>query len=73
MQRLDAGRDDGFAGLQPLRQDDRVGIEKSAEGWDSEMLEYGWMQEHAGETYLLYNGNGFGRSGFGIARLAAWE
>lgn len=60
-------------GIDWERMDDRVGIEKSAEGWDSEMLEYGWMQEHAGETYLLYNGNGFGRSGFGIARLAAWE
>jgi hypothetical protein len=37
------------------------------------MMEYCWVQQHEGETYLLYNGNGFGRTGFGIARLAAWE
>lgn len=60
-------------GIRWERMDDRVGIEKSAEGWDSEMIEYGWMQEHAGETYLIYNGNGFGRSGFGMARLVSWE
>ncbi len=60
-------------GIHWERMDDRVGIERSASGWDSEMMEYCWIQQQAGETYLLYNGNGFGRSGFGIARLVAWE
>jgi hypothetical protein len=59
-------------GIQWQRMDDRVGIERSAAGWDSEMMEYCWLQRHGDETYLLYNGNGFGRSGFGIARLVSW-
>jgi hypothetical protein len=51
------------------RKDEQIGISRSAEGWDSEMIEYTYYHQHLGETYLLYNGNGFGRSGFGIARL----
>jgi hypothetical protein len=60
-------------GIHWQRMDDRVGIERSPTGWDSEMMEYCWLQTHGDQTYLLYNGNGFGRSGFGLARLAAWE
>lgn len=56
-------------GLQWTRMDDRVGIGRSQEGWDSEMLEYCYRYEHGGLTYLFYNGNGFGRSGFGYAVL----
>jgi hypothetical protein len=56
-------------GLSWQRRDERVGIAKSDNGWDSQMLEYCWMQEYRGNTYLLYNGNGFGQTGFGIARL----
>jgi hypothetical protein len=53
--------------------DDHVGIERSTSGWDSEMIEYAWLQRHGDETYLLYNGNGFGRSGVGLARLVSWD
>jgi hypothetical protein len=60
-------------GIHWERMDERVGIERSASDWDSEMIEYGWLQPHRGEHYLLYNGNGFGQSGFGMARLVAWE
>jgi hypothetical protein len=56
-------------GVSWRRSDESVGIERSGEGWDAEMIEYSSLHEHRGETYLLYNGNGFGRSGFGIARL----
>ena len=56
-------------GLSWERLDDRVGIAQSASGWDSEMIGYGWVQQQGEETYLLYNGNGFGRSGFGLAQL----
>jgi hypothetical protein len=47
-----------------------AGIDVSTEGWDSEMVEYPYVFDHAGERYMLYNGNGYGRSGFG---LAAWS
>jgi hypothetical protein len=59
-------------GIRWERMDDRVGIERSASGWDSEMMEYSWFQRHGEEAYLLYNGNGFGYSGFGMARLTSW-
>jgi hypothetical protein len=37
------------------------------DGWDSEMIEYPFVFEHDGLRYMLYNGNGYGRSGFGLA------
>jgi predicted GH43/DUF377 family glycosyl hydrolase len=38
-------------------------------GWDSEMVEYPFVFDHGGERYMLYAGNGFGKTGFGIAVL----
>jgi hypothetical protein len=45
------------------------GIARSNDGWDSQMIEYCWVERSDNETYLVYNGNGFGYSGVGIARL----
>lgn len=50
---------------------DAVGIDVSDEGWDSEMIEYPFVFEHRGERYMLYNGNGYGKTGFGLAILSA--
>lgn len=57
-------------GLTWSRRDDAGGLLPSTEGWDSEMVEYPWVFDHAGTRYMLYNGNGYGRTGVG---LAAWE
>ena len=46
------------------------GLMPSTSGWDSEMVEYPWVLDHAGSRYLLYNGNDYGRTGVG---LAIWE
>lgn len=46
---------------------DQAGIDVSRDGWDSEMIEYPFVFEHKGERYMLYNGNGYGRTGFGLA------
>jgi hypothetical protein len=48
---------------------DRAGIDVSAQGWDSEMICYPYVFDHAGRRWMLYNGNGFGASGFGLAVL----
>jgi hypothetical protein len=56
-------------GLHWTRLDDRVGIDVSPSGWDSEMIEYPCVFDHDGSRYMLYAGNAFGRSGFGIAVL----
>ncbi|WP_028448702.1 hypothetical protein [Chitinibacter tainanensis] len=45
------------------------GIDVSESGWDSEMVEYPFVFDHKGERYMLYNGNGFGKTGFGLAVL----
>ncbi len=52
-----------------VRDDDSAGIDVSDDGWDSEMLCYPHVFERDGQVYLLYNGNEFGRHGFGIAVL----
>ena len=57
-------------GLQWERRDEEAGIEPSSTGWDSEMIEYPYVFLHEGRRYMLYNGNGFGRTGIGLAVLA---
>jgi hypothetical protein len=54
-------------GLVWTRRDEEVGISRSETGWDSQMMEYCSVFEHKGNRFLLYNGNGFGQSGFGYA------
>lgn len=56
-------------GREWVRMDSRAGIGVSASGWDSEMIEYPFVFDHGGARYMLYNGNGYGKSGFGIAVL----
>ena len=52
-----------------IRRDDEVGIDVSSEGWDSEMICYPHVFDNFGTRYMLYNGNGYGRTGFGLAVL----
>jgi hypothetical protein len=51
------------------RDDEKAGIELSEDGWDSEMMCYPNIFSCNNNVYLLYNGNSFGRDGFGIAKL----
>jgi len=51
------------------RDDGNVGINVSETGWDSYMQCYPHVFEMDGEVYLMYNGNDFGRFGFGLAKL----
>lgn len=51
------------------RDDTKVGIDVSDDGWDSEMICYPHIVEANGRFFMFYNGNGFGRSGFGFAEL----
>lgn len=51
------------------RDESSTGIAFSEEGWDSDMMCYPHLFECDGKLYLLYNGNEFGRYGFGIAVL----
>jgi hypothetical protein len=52
-----------------IRNDSIAGIDVSETGWDSEMIEYPFVFDHKGERYMLYNGNDYGKTGFGLAIL----
>jgi len=52
-----------------IRNDEEVGIDVSNTGWDSEMICYPNVFEVNGMIYMLYNGNKFGKYGFGLAKL----
>jgi hypothetical protein len=51
------------------RDDSSVGIDVTEGSWDSDMLCYPHAFHCGGNIYLLYNGNEFGRYGFGLAQL----
>jgi len=56
-------------GIKWTRMDHLAGIERSENGWDSEMIEYCHVIDIKGVKHMFYNGNGFGKTGFGYAVL----
>ena len=63
------GYSESADGLAWTRMDDLVGLPVSSEGWDSTMTCYPFVLSFDGRTVMFYNGNGFGRTGFGYAVL----
>lgn len=61
------GYAESYDGIHWKRLDGKVGIDISKSGWDSEMIEYPFVFDHNGKRYMLYNGNNYGKSGFGLA------
>lgn len=63
----------GFAysidGINWKRKDEWVGIDCSETGWDSEMICYAHVFIYNLKLVMLYNGNGFGKDGLGIATI----
>jgi hypothetical protein len=56
-------------GVHWIRHDAAAGIAPSDSGWDAESIEYPWVFDHDGGRYMLYNGNRYGLTGFGLAVL----
>lgn len=52
-----------------IRDDEASLLEGTLGDWDSDMQCYPHVFEADGKVYLLYNGNEFGRYGFGLAEL----
>ncbi len=52
-----------------IRDDTQLPLEASVEGWDSNMMCYPHTFHCDGKIYMLYNGNEFGKYGFGLAVL----
>lgn len=51
------------------RYDNQEGLDISESGWDSEMICYPNIFDYNGNRYMLYNGNRYGKTGFGLAIL----
>jgi predicted GH43/DUF377 family glycosyl hydrolase len=55
------------------RHSDVLALGSSDGGWDSDMVSYGHVVLAGDSLLMLYTGNGYGRSGFGITRLPLSE
>lgn len=63
------GYAESINGIKWRRMDKAVGIGLSSDGWDSLMLAYPNVIVWNNKKYMFYNGNGFGKTGFGYAVL----
>jgi len=63
------GYAESFDGINWTRNDADVGIDISESGWDSEMVCYPGVIKVKDKTFMFYNGNNNGESGFGFAEL----
>jgi hypothetical protein len=63
----------GFArsvdGKRWERRDQELRFVGTPEAWENKERTYPFVFDHGGRRYMLYNGNGYGREGFGIAIL----
>ncbi len=59
-----------FDGMSWQRKDAQAGISPAEEGWDSKMICYPYVVKLGKKLMMFYNGNSFGKSGFGYA---IWE
>jgi len=60
-------------GIKWIRKDSEIGIDVSENGWDSQMICYSAVVSVKDKTYMFYNGNEFGKTGFGYAELISWD
>jgi hypothetical protein len=51
------------------RDDERGGLCPAGDGWESQSVEYPCVFDHGGRRWMLYNGNGYGATGIGLAVL----
>jgi predicted GH43/DUF377 family glycosyl hydrolase len=54
-------------GLNWRRADSDGGLLPAGDGWESEEVQYPWVFPHHGQLLMLYNGNGYGKTGVGLA------
>ena len=56
-------------GMHWRRKDQAMGLDVSVDGWDAKAICYSATITSQGKTYLFYNGNDYGGTGFGYAEL----
>ena len=60
-------------GLEWARLDRQAGLDVTPGSWDGEMIAYPSIATSGGRQFLLYNGNGYGRTGIGMAEATTGE
>ena len=60
-------------GIHWTRKDNENRLDKSKDGWDSEMACYSVKLECKGNCYMFYSGNGMGKTGVGYAQSVERE
>ena len=63
------GYAESLDGRNWTRKDEEVGIDVSDESWECREVSYPFVFDHNGSRYMLYNGNRYGLTGFGLAVL----
>ena len=56
-------------GINWERKDNLAGIDLGENSWDDTNLSYPFIYTYGENTYMFYNGNGCGKTGFGYAEL----
>jgi hypothetical protein len=70
--RLHLGYAESADAIHWTRDDAKLGLGTSASGFDSNDIAYPNAIECRGKYYLFYNGNDYGKAGFGCAELVSW-
>ena len=67
------GYNGGYAesldGVNWTRKDEEFGLNRSLSGWDSDAIAYPYVLKFKNIKIMFYNGNSFGKTGFGYAIL----
>lgn len=63
------GHAESFNGIDWIRCDNISGLQPGTDPWENEEVCYPYVFSFNGKIYMLYNGNGYGKTGFGICRL----
>ncbi|MRT17165.1 hypothetical protein F3C99_09365 [Vitellibacter sp. q18] len=63
------GYAESMDGLNWTRMDNQLDLKSNLQSWETIMQEYCSIYIYQNKKYLIYNGNGFGESGFGYAIL----
>lgn len=67
-----SGIAESINGIDWIRKDEAIGIGVSKDGWDSKMFAYPSIISYKDKTYMFYNGNDMGKTGFGYAVLTEY-
>ena len=63
------GYAESINGINWARKDELINFDVSENGWDSNMICYPFIFDYKKDRFMLYNGNEFGKTGFGLSKM----